>query len=86
MVQYIIYVNVILLCVNFIRGQGPLNANFHFKTLNSVVKPKQKCGSEIGFQFQTPGKKENIFSRKKIGKIMFFNKNYNFLEFSKSQS
>ena len=34
------------------------------KTFNSVVKPKPKCGSGIGFQFHTSGTKENISSQK----------------------
>ena len=33
------------------------------KTFNSVVKPKIKCRSGIGFQFHTPVTKENIFSQ-----------------------
>ena len=46
----------------------------HHKTFNSVVKPKPKCGSGIGFQFHTPGTKENILSQKIVlgKKIMFF--------------
>ena len=32
------------------------------KQFNSVVKPKPKCASEIGFQFHTPGTKENILA------------------------
>ena len=51
-----------------------LNANVHYKTFNSVVKPKPKCGSGIGFQFYIPGTKENIFSRF----FFFFVKNHVF--------
>ena len=32
-------------------------------TFKSVVKPKPKCESGIGFQFHTPGTEENIWSR-----------------------
>ena len=48
--------------------------HFHYKTINSVVKPKPKSGSGIGFQFQTPGTKENILAKKeKLGKNHVFN-------------
>ena len=33
-------------------------------TKHSAVKPKPKCGSGIGFQFHTPGTKENILVEK----------------------
>ena len=37
-------------------------ANSHYRTFKSVVKPKPKCGSGIGFQFRTLGTKENFLS------------------------
>ena len=56
-------------------------------TFKSVVKTKPKCGSRIGFQFHTPGTKENFLSRKKFGKKnQVLTKNYKFLEFSKRLS
>ena len=63
----------------------PLNANFHYKTFNLVVKPKPKCGSGICFQFHTPGTKENIFSQKNVfgKKSCFLPKITNFWNFQK---
>ena len=36
------------------------------KTFNSVVKPKTKCESGIGFHIHTPGTKEKNFSQNKF--------------------
>ena len=43
-----------------------LKNNFHYKTFNSIVKPKPKCKSGIGFQFHTPGTKKEFFDEKNI--------------------
>ena len=44
-------------------------SDFHYKTFDSVVK--RKCGSGIGFQFDTPAIKEKILI-KNIGEFFFF--------------
>ena len=54
-----------------------------YKTFKSVAKPKSKCRSGIGFQFHTPGTKENILSRLFLVKIMFLTKNHKFFEIFK---
>ena len=56
----------------FIENLPSPNANSHYEMFNpmiifqKVVKPKPMCVSGNGFQFHTPGTKENILSEEKM--------------------